>query len=246
MDARPNIDPHAYTFVPIVQVDPDLLFDSHLSIVRRIALQVYWRFSSSIEVEDLIQIGRIALIEAARNFEDRGQAVFATYADLRVRGAMVDQLRKTAYIARSAMRRRREYRVVRNTLEGQLGRPPTDAEMAARVDMPLAQYRRTVSEDRDVHHYSLDDAYSDHNISFTDGRPDAYQNLEGKALRAALVAAMATLPTRDAMVLQLYFVEELGLEAIGQTLGVTPPRICQIKKRALSLVRAQLDDWVPS
>lgn len=246
MDARLNIGHETFLPVPIIQVDPDLLFTSHLGIVRRIALQVHWRFSSSIEVEDLIQIGRMALIEAARNFEDRGQAAFVTYANLRVRGAMVDQLRKNAYIARSAMRRRREYREVRNSLQGQLGRPPTDAEMATRVDMPLAEYRRTVSEDRDVHHDSLDDAYSDHNSSFTDGRPDAYQNLEGKALRAALITAIATLSTRDAMVLQLYFVEELGLDAIGQTMGVSPARICQIKKRALSLVRVQLDDWAPS
>ena len=243
MDARLSFEPHTYSPVPIVPVDPDLLFSSHLGSVRRIALQVYWRMSSSIEVEDLIQIGRIALIEAARNFEDRGQATFATYANLRVRGAMVDQLRKSAYIARSAMRRRREYREVRNSLQAQLGRPPTDAEMAARVDLSIADYRRTVNEDRDVHHDSLDDAYSDHNSLFADGMPDAYQNLEGKALRAALVAAITTLPTRDATVLQLYFVEELGLEAIGQTMGVSPARICQIKKRALSVVRAQLDGW---
>lgn len=246
MDAQLSVDPHTSTPFPILQVDPDLLFESHLGIVRRIALQVHWRFSSSIEVEDLIQIGRLALLEAARNFEERGQAAFATYANLRVRGAMVDQLRKTAFIARSAMRRRREFREIRNSLQGQLGRAPTDAEMAARVDMPLADYRKAVREDRDVHHDSLDDAYSDHNASFADGKPDAYQNLEGKALRAALVAAITSLPMRDAMVLQPYFVEELGLEAIGQTLGVSPPRICQIKKRALGLVRAQLDGWAPS
>jgi RNA polymerase sigma factor for flagellar operon FliA len=199
--------------------------------------------SSAIDVEDLMQIGTIALIEAARSFEDRGEATFATYATMRVRGAMIDALRKSATMVRSAMRRRREFGIARAALEGQLGRPPTDAEMAARLDLSLEAYRAAAETTTAIRHDSIDDVYSDHSPSFADAGPDAFEALAQTSLRTAVSAAIADLPQRDALVLQLYFVEELNLEEIGATLGVGAARICQIKKAALAKVRARLREW---
>jgi RNA polymerase sigma factor for flagellar operon FliA len=245
MDARLGFE--AFGIAPLIRprVDADALVTRHLGLVRKLAWHVHSRVSSAIDVEDLIQIGTISLIEAARTFEDRGEASFATYATLRIRGGMIDALRKSATMVRSAMRRRREFGAARAALEGQLGRPATDAEMAARLDMGVDAYRTAVETTSAVRIDSLDDVYSDHSPWFADGGTDAFDHLAQDGLRHAVSAAIAALPPREALVLQLYFVEGLNLEEIGATLNVGAARICQIKKAALAKVRAQLRGWVP-
>ena len=244
MDARLNPDLLTPRFPPRVAADsPEQLIDQHLGLVRRIAWQVHSRVSSAIDIEDLVQIGTIALIEAARGFEDRGEASFATYASVRIRGGMIDALRKSATMVRSAMRRRRMFGVARAALEGQLGRPATDAEMAARLDMSVEAYRAAAETINAVRHESIDDVYSDHSRWFADEGPDAFDTLAHRGLKAAVAAAISALPAREALVLQLYFVEEMNLEEIGATLNVGAARVCQIKKAALAKVRARLAEW---
>lgn len=243
MDARLGLDPALYAPARLAQVDPERLISSHLQLVRRIAWHVHARVSSAIDVEDLVQIGMVALIEAARSFEDRGHAAFATYASVRVRGAMIDQLRKGATLVRSAMRRKREWGQVRARLEGQLGRTATDEEMAAALELPLPDYRAALAQTHATQSESLDDVYSDHSQWFASDDPDAHDCLEQDRRRRAIAEAIASLPEREAQVLQLYFVEELNLEEIGQVLGVGAARICQIKKAALTKLRGQLTGW---
>lgn len=243
MDARLGLEPALYAPARLAQVDPERLISSHLALVRRIAWHVHGRVSTAIDVEDLVQIGMIALIEAARGFEDRGHAAFATYASVRVRGAMIDQLRKGATLVRSAMRRKREWGLVRSRLEGQLGRAATDAEMAAALELPVAEYRAGMAQTHGTQTESLDDAYSDHSDWFASSDPDAFDVLESDRRRSAMAAAIAELPEREAQVLQLYFVEELNLEEIGQVLGVGAARVCQIKKAALTRMRGKLAGW---
>lgn len=243
MDARLGHDPALYAPANLARVDPERLISTHVALVRRIAWHVHARVSSAIEVEDLVQIGMVALIEAARGFEDRGHAAFATYASMRVRGAMIDQLRKSATLVRSAMRRKREWGQVRARLEGQLGRTATDEEMATALSIPVAEFRAASAQTHAMQSESLDDVYSDHSDWFADDGPDAHTQLEGDRRRAAISAAIAELPEREAQVLQLYFVEELNLEEIGQVMGVGAARICQIKKLALTKMRGKLMGW---
>ena len=243
MDARLGFDMTSYAPIRLAVVDPDRLVQSHLGLVRRSAWHVHSRVSSAIEVEDLIQIGTIALIEAARSFEDRGHAAFATYATVRVRGAMIDALRKSATMVRSAIRKRREFAAARSALEGQLGRAPTDHEMAHRLDLTVESYRIALSATHGVRHESIDDIYSDHSEWFADDAPDAFDDLARSRLQRAVSAAISALPEREALVLQLYYVEEMNLEEIGATLDVGAARVCQIKKAALEKVRANLAGW---
>ncbi|WP_310496094.1 FliA/WhiG family RNA polymerase sigma factor [Sandarakinorhabdus sp.] len=243
MDARLGLDPALYAPARLARTDPERLISSHLALVRKIAWHVHARVSSAIDIEDLVQIGMIALIEAARAFEDRGHAAFATYATMRVRGAMIDQLRKGATLVRSAIRRRREWGRVRATLENQLGRTATDTEMAAALELPLDAYRAAIAQTHAAHSESLDDIYTDHNDWFADDGPDAHEQLEDNDRRRAIAAAIGHLPEREAQVLQLYFVQELNLEEIGQVLGVGAARICQIKKSALLKLRGKLTGW---
>ncbi len=221
---------------------PESLVRTHMGLVRKIAWHVHGRVASAIEVEDLVQIGMVALVEAANGFEDRGHA-FATYATVRIRGGMIDHLRRHASICRSAMARRRELAAVRQRLESRLGRAPIEAEMAEEMGIGAADYRALVDDSQAVHQESLDDLYSDHSMWFADVEERADEALDRERLQGAIAEAIGTLPKRDAMVLQLYFVEEMNLEEIGQTLGVGAARICQIKKAALDRLRASLADW---
>jgi RNA polymerase sigma factor for flagellar operon FliA len=221
---------------------PDSLVRAHMALVRRIAWHVHARVASAIDVEDLAQIGMVALVEAANAFEDRGHA-FATYATLRIRGAMIDHLRRHASICRSAMARRRELNAVRERLENRLGRSASDSEMAAEMEMEAADYRALVDDCQAVHQESIEEVYSDHSIWFADVEERADEAIDRERLKQAIAGAIRDLPGRDAMVLQLYFVEEMNLEEIGQTLGVGAARICQIKKAALDKLRGALGDW---
>lgn len=229
------------TYKPTARPDPEALVRKHLPLVRKIAWHVHGRVANAVEVEDLIQTGMIALIEAARGYEDRGHA-FATYASVRVRGAMVDSLRRHAAGTRAAIKRRREFDLLRAKFQGERGRAPSDAEMASLAAMPLDAYRAAASQCEAIRHESIDDLYSDHSLWFADSGDLPEENLAKAQLSTALAAAIDTLPRREATVLQLYFVEELNLDEIGEVLGVGAARVCQIKKAALDKVRGLLGE----
>jgi RNA polymerase sigma factor for flagellar operon FliA len=224
------------------KTSPADLARAHMPLVRRVAWHVHGRVSSAIDIEDLIQIGMVALVEAANAFEDRGYA-FSTYATMRIRGAMIDHLRRHALMLRSAMGRKRELRAARTRLENSLGRAASEAEMAGAMGLAPAAYRELADSTAAVHVDSLDEVYSDQSMWFADIEERIDETIERNALRAALADHIAALPEREAMVLQLYFVEELNLEEIGQTLGVGAARVCQIKKQALDRLREVLHDW---
>ena len=216
------------------------LLRTHNNMVRRIAWHVFARMSTSVELEDLIQTGLMALIECAATYEDRGFA-FATYASTRVRGAMIDQLRKEARMTRSAMAGRRRLSEARAKLQQQLMRPPTAFEMAEALDVDLETYNHMLISAVPVESDSVDELYSDHDPWFADASESADVAIEKDQMRALLASSIADLPEREATILQLFFVEELNLEEIGQTLGVGAARVCQIKKSALLKLRQQME-----
>ncbi|MEH3106313.1 MAG: FliA/WhiG family RNA polymerase sigma factor [Sphingomonas fennica] len=220
----------------------EALARTHMPLVRKIAWHVHGRVSSAIDIEDLVQIGMVALVEAATGYEDRGHA-FATYATVRIRGAMIDHLRRQATICRSAMARRREIAAATAKLEASLGRPPAEAELCAAMGMDPAEFRQMIDASATTRQESLDDVYSDHSMWFADVEERIDDTIEREQLKKAMAAVIGTLPEREALVLQLYFVEELNLDEIGRTLGVGAARVCQIKKAALDKVRAALKDW---
>ena len=222
--------------------DPAALARAHMPLVRKIAWHVHGRVSSAIDIEDLVQTGMVALVEAANGYDDRGFA-FATYASMRVRGAMIDQLRRHATLCRSAMARRRELAKTAAELESRLGRAPTEAEMAEALGIDAAAYRELADSAVAVRQESLDEIYSDQSMWFADVEDRADTAMEREQLGAALAGRISQLPEREALVLQLYFVEEMNLDEIGLTLGVGAARVCQIKKAALDRLRGSLAEW---
>ena len=232
----------AHTYGKPGDNSPERLARQYMPLVRKIAWHVHGRVSTAIEVEDLLQIGMVALVEAANSFEDRGLG-FGAYAQLRVRGAMIDHLRRQATLCRSAMAKRKELAKVRNGLEQRLGRLPTEAEMSDEMGLDPSDFREIADSVEMVQHTSMDEVYSDQSMWFADVEDRADQVLERESLKKALAACIGELPQREAMVLQLYFVEELNLEEIGQTLDIGAARVCQIKKAALDKLREKLRDW---
>jgi RNA polymerase sigma factor for flagellar operon FliA len=232
----------AHTYAKPGDNSPERLARQYMPLVRKIAWHVHGRVSTAIEIEDLLQIGMVALVEAANSFEDRGLG-FAAYAQLRVRGAMIDHLRRQATICRSAMAKRKELAKVRNRLEQKLGRLPTEAEMSTDMGLEPASYREIADSVEMVQHTSMDEVYSDQSMWFADVEDRADDIMERESLKKALAGCIGELPQREAMVLQLYFVEEMNLEEIGQTLDIGAARVCQIKKAALDKLREKLRDW---
>lgn len=219
------------------------LIASHGAMVRRIAWHVHSRVSASVELEDLVQVGLVALIEAARNYVDQGHA-FATYASMRVRGAMVDQLRRESRITRSAMAGRRRIAEARAKLEQRLLRRPDSREMAAAMELPLPAYLELEAQSQQIEQTSIDDQYSDMDPWFADQGESADMQIERQQMAQLLAHELSGLPEREAMVLQLFFVEEMNLHEIGAILGIGAPRVCQIKKAALARLKIRLSGLV--
>lgn len=221
---------------------PDQLARQYMPLVRKVAWHVHGRVSSAIEIEDLLQIGMVALVEAANCFEDRGHG-FASYAQMRVRGAMIDHLRRHATICRSAMQRRKKIGEARDAVEQRTGKAASEAEVAEQLGLTPIGWREYADGTDIVQHQSMDEVYSDQSMWFADVEERADEVLERESLKKAIAACIAELPQREAMVLQLYFVEELNLDEIGQTLDIGAARVCQIKKAALDKLRTRLKDW---
>ena len=216
--------------------DTNTLVHAHLPLVRRLAWHVHGRVSSSEALEELIQAGMVALVEAARAFEDRGFE-FSTYASVRIKGAMIDHLRRNAGQSRGAAATRRALEAARRTVENGKIASATDAEIAEQLGVPLPTYYRMAIEAQTGAHEPLDAIDTESDLTFSDPDELAPDLLDRESQEKRLAAAIGALDERSQMVLQLYFHEEMNLEEIGLTLNVGAARVCQIKKAALEKLR---------
>ena len=211
-----------------------------MPMVRRLAWHLHGSGREGIEVEDLMQAGLVALTECAQRHNGSGEDGFAAYAKMRVRGAMVDLIRRHVPLSRGAVERRRTLRDAETTLRGALGRDPTEAELAEALGVGLAEIDTLRSTSEPMRFEPIDEAYSDSSMAFADEGPDALTQLADEETRGALIAAIGDLPDRLQMIVQLYFVEELNLAEIAAVLGVSIPRVHQLKAQALDRLRAGL------
>ena len=227
--------------------DPAERIRRFLPMVRRLAwhLQSAGRgqsFGGGIELEDLMQAGLVALTECAQRHAGPGEDGFAAYAKLRVRGAMVDLLRRHVPLSRGAVERRRLLRDTEAELRTSLGRVPVDGELAAALGIGPSELEALRSAAQPLRFEGLDDAYTDDNLAFADASPDSLELLQNQQLRESVVNAIAALPERLQLVVQLYFVEELNLAEIAGVLAVSIPRVHQLKAQALERLRIALAD----
>ena len=214
-----------------------------LPMVKRLAWQVHGGGCAGLEVEDLFQTGVVALTEAAQRHAGPGEDGFAAYAKLRVRGAMIDLIRRTVPASRHAVERRKLLARHTLALRGQLGREPVAAELAAAMQLSLAELGQLQSDCIEVRFEPLDEVYSEHDSAFLDDGSDVFGALAAAQVREQLIAAIAALPDRLQLVVQLYFLEELNLAEIAQVLEVSVPRVHQLKAQALAAIREAMHDF---
>jgi len=209
-------------------------------MVRKLAWHLHGFAKAGVEPEDLVQAGLVALTECAQRHRGNDTDGFAAYAKIRVKGAMIDQLRRFAPLSRGASQRRREMREAENHLWSRLGREPSGPELAQAMGIEPAELAAMRAASAPLQFESIDESYSDSDMAFSDDSADAFATLVSQENRDALVASIAGLPERLQLVIQLYFVDELNLSEIAGVLGLSIPRIHQLKDQALKKVREEL------
>lgn len=229
-------------------IDERALVQKHAELVRRIAHHLAARLPPSVEIDDLIQAGMIGLLDAARHYDSSAGASFETYAGIRIRGAMVDELRAGDWAPRSVHRKVREATEAMRSLEQERGHAVRETDVAAKLGVPLEDYRQTLADAVQCQMLSLDAPRDDEEseawqVEDTACLPPAEQ-LQGREFKQALAAAIGRLPEKEQLVLSLYYRDELNLREIGAVLNVTESRVCQIHGQALVRVRGQLGDWL--
>ena len=211
-----------------------------LPLVHRLAWHVHGSGRAGLEPDDLVQAGLVALTECAQAHAGPGEDGFAAYAKLRVRGAMIDLVRRTMNQTRGAPDRRRALHRAEERLAVTLGRAPSEAELAADLGIETAALARLRHESEPLRFEPLDEAASDSDPRFADGGADAFAQLCGAQQRGALIAAIAALPARQQLAIQLYFVEELNFAEIAAAIEVSVLRVHQIKAQELAALRGAL------
>ena len=222
----------------------DDLVDRYAPLVKRIAHHLRARLPESVQAEDLIQAGMIGLLEAARKFEDNRGASFETYAGIRIRGAMLDEIRRGDWAPRSVHRDARKVAAAISTVEKRLGREARDHEVAAELEMSIEDYHLKVRDCLSCRLFSYEDIQGegDHPEISGDGE-SPFDDLARSRFVDRLSEAISQLSEREQLVLALYYEEELNLKEIGAVIGVSESRISQIHGQAALRLRARLQNW---
>jgi RNA polymerase sigma factor FliA len=226
--------------------DMDLLVRKHADLVKRIAYHLAGRLPPQVDVEDLMQAGMMGLLEAAQHYATGRGASFETYAGIRIRGAMLDALRKLDWAPRSVHRKARAAAAALREVESRRGGEATEADVAAQMGVTLNEYQHIVQDALGCQLLRLNDA-EDGEDSALDRLPDNALDPQGVALidslRQAIIDAVQELPERERLVLSLYYEQELNLKEIGAVLKVTESRVCQLHGQALLRLKSRLGEW---
>ena len=228
------------------QPESEKLITDNLVLVKRIAHHIMAKLPSNIELDDLIQAGMLGLIEAASHYDPSRGASFETYAGIRIRGSILDEVRKSDWTPRSEHRRNRSITETIAELQSQTGRHPTDQQIADHLEIALEEYHAILSDSASCRLFSLNQPYSDSDrvqevASDDHAEPD--DALEGIQFSARLAEAISRLPDRERMVLSLYYERDMNLKEVGLILEVSESRVCQIHGQALLRLRSKLGDY---
>lgn len=223
-------------------VDRERLVQETLPLVAKVASAIGARLPHSVELSDLTQAGVLGLLDAADKFDRHKGVRFRTYAELRIRGAILDSLRTLDWVPRSLRRLRRELHRAESRLEGRLGRAPNDEELASAMQISLSDLRAARERVRRSEIASGSPESFDRVVALTiDPRsPDPQELLERREIEQLLTQAIERLPARERLVLALYYHEELTMKEVGRVLGVNESRVSQIHSKAVETLRRRL------
>ena len=215
-------------------------------LVKRIAHHLLARLPSIIQADDLIQSGMIGLIEAARNFNEEKGASFVTYAGIRIRGAMLDEIRKGDWAPRSVHKNTRRVAKAMRSVENATGRDARDADVAKVLGIELEEYHQIVQDSNSTKIFAFEDlGVTEDVLECTGSNPitGPFEGLQKEDFKEKLAKEISTLSEREKLVLALYYHEELNLREVGEVLGVSESRISQIHSQAMSRLKTKLINW---
>ena len=222
----------------------ETLIKSHALMVKRIAYHVLGRLPRSIQLDDLMQAGMVGLLEAAAHYDESKGASFETYASIRIRGYMLDEVRRNDWIPRSVYRNARLISAAVKRVENQLGREAKDHEVAAELNINLTDYHSMLNDSNGAHLYGFDDLGLNEDMLQSHGEGSHLTEPHVSAQRVDMTQRLAQviegLPKNERMVLSLYYEHDLNLKEIGAVLGVSESRISQLHSQATHRIKARL------
>ena len=219
------------------KIDVDEVIKSNTNLVKKIAWHIYGRASHAIEIEDLMQIGFAALVNAAQQYTRKEGATFATYASIRIKGDIIDHLRKASNLCRTTISMKKRYNKVIIDLQSKLFREPTSEEISEAMGISEVEFREWERAFQANSHESLDSVYDQYSVWFASADDSPEELLNDKDMKEVLKQALKQLSGNEALVIQLYYVEELNVMEIAEVLDVSSGRVSQIKKSAIANLR---------
>lgn len=219
-------------------ISQDQLFEDNISLVTTIAHHIGSRLPAGKSVDDLIQVGLIGLLEAVRSYEPKPGVDFKAYANIRIRGAIIDELRRETWVPRSVQQKSRQVSQAIQEVENKLGRTATDKEIARELKLSLDEYGELLEAVAGCSLFSLDD---DNGISLpaTDEN-EVIDKIHYDNLKSRLAELIGELPEQEKLVVALYYDYGLNLREIGEVLNVSESRACQVHSQAMSRLRIKL------
>ena len=230
-------------------VTADDYVKKHAPLVKRIAYHLMAKLPASVQVDDLIQAGLIGLLDAAKNYDDTQGAQFETYAAQRIRGAMLDELRQADWLPRTVRKSLRQIEATINQLEQRHKRAPNEEEVAKAMEIDIGAYQQMLLDARGHQLLYYEDLQDSDDADFFErhvgvDNNDPLRMLEEAGFRKVLAQAIGALPERDKQMMGMYYEQELNLREIGEVLGVSESRVCQLHSQAVARLRAKLLEWI--
>ena len=233
--------------------DQQAIINKYASLVRFIAEKIASRLPASVELDDLISSGVIGLMDAIKKYNPKMDNMFKTYAEFRIRGAILDELRSQDWVPRSIRDKAKRLERSFQRLERELGRHPTEIEMARELSLTKEEYYQYMDDVKAVSLVSLEELAQFHNSLdrknlyhlYQQSRSQSpYSALTSKHMKNTIMDAINTLPEKQKLVLSLYYYEELNLKEIGQVLSVTESRVSQLHSQAILKLKIKLKKHV--
>ena len=228
------------SYSKIIKPNVQNLIKDNINLVKKIAWHLHGRVSSIIDIEDLIQIGMLGLISAAQNYTPQKDASFSSYANIRIKGEILDYLRKNSNLCRATIRMKKISEKASVMLRHKLGREPLNNEIASEIGISSEKYYEWTNAFEANIIRSLDDSYDEYSQWFVTKEMNPEENINHTELRNGLKEVLGKLEGNEALVIQLYFVEELNVYEVAEVMNISTGRVSQIKTSAIKRIRENL------
>jgi len=224
----------------------DDLVIQHVPLVKRIAFHLMGRLPDSVLVDDLIQAGMLGLLEAVKNYDMSQGASFDTYAGIRIRGSMLDEVRRSDWTPRSVHKKSRLVSDAIRQIENKTGREARESDVADYLGLEIEEYNKILQDSMGCKTFSVEQLSESGDSVFGDAERSNEEPIDilgDECFQKALAQAIMTLPEREQLVVSLYYDEELNLREIGEVLNVSESRVSQISSQAMLRLRSRLSEW---